>query len=223
MLMMFRGYRESPDYKDYRNVQIVKLVAFKSKEIHKQSTNPFPYFNIVSTGIRSVYLDYDWVRHANFDLNGVLDALEKSGVEDMVIENISFLVPKEWVLSKEEFEEEKAHLHPFYRASTFVATFKSQFIEAWMDGQLRKEVEEVMGDQIRELGFKHSVLDLKGVADAKSWAVGIENELNDLETNQTRLYWILYGLDPDKLLMRLRQYRLEEGRYWRLVQITTTI
>jgi hypothetical protein len=215
---MFRGYQKSfPD--SYSEVNIVKLTASRGKELHKDVIRPLPYFTIINTSNRQAELEYDWIRYGKLDIDGVMKSLGESGIEEMVVENVSFLMPKDWILDKKELERETPNIWDI--ATTFVVTFESKFIEAWMDGQLRAKVEEVMGDQIRDYRFKHSVLDLVGIADAKSWGRGVKNEFDDLETNPRRLRLALRQLDPDGDLAYLRQYRLVEGRYWRLARIAS--
>ena len=220
ILNMFNGYKRSSEYKSYENIEIVKLTASRGKELHKDVIRPYSYLTIENIESKHGYLEYDWMRHGKLNIRGVLRALKNSGIEEMVVENVSFLMPKEWVLSDGEIIKEEISL--LDRGKAVVATFENTFIEAWMDGQLRRQVEEIMGDQIRDYRFKHSVLDLTGVSDARSWARGVRNQYN-LETNPNILWRVLYHLDPDGDLRRFRQYRLEEGRYWRLVKITSTI
>ena len=220
VLEMFRGYKATyPE--TYGKVDIMRLTAFRGKELHKDTIRPFPYFHLTNISQKEAKLEYDWNRHGPVDINGVLRTLGESGVQEMVVENTSFLLPKDWVLDEKELKTEKRKAKFLDRATGCVATFEATFIEAWMDGQLRQKVEEVMGDEIRDYRFKHTVLDLVGIADSAAWLRGIKNEFNDLETNSRRLRLVLRQLDPDGDLGYLRQYRLEEGRYWRLVRIAS--
>jgi len=220
MLNMFTSYKTAyPE--TYGKVDIMKVTAFRGKELHSDTIRPFPYFTVENIANKIAKLEHEWNRHGSLDARGILRVLGDSGVEEMVVENICFLLPKEWVLEKEELEREEQLRKWQDRASGCVATFESTFIEAWMDGQLRAKVEEVMGDEIRDYRFKHSVLDLPGIADAGTWSRGVKNEFNDLEINPRRVRWVLRQLDPDGDLGYLRQYRLEEGQYWRLVRIAS--
>ncbi len=150
---MFQGYKATlPE--EYGKIDIVKITAFRGKELHKDEIKPFPYLTITNIANKEARLEYEWVRHGKLDVDGVLRSLVDSGIEDMVVVNVCFLMPKEVVYEKEEIEREKRQKLFQDIATGCVVTFESTFIEDWMDDQLRAKVEEVMGDQIRDFRFK---------------------------------------------------------------------
>lgn len=220
VLEMIEHYMNN-DKKWVEDIEVIELKAFKNKQTSKTERFPLPFFTAIKKSWFTAEIDYNFTYHLRFTdhLKKLREAIEKSGVGDMVVEKIVFSVPKEYVLSEELLKKDKyfSIKSPIHASKNFAAVFESKF--AGRNGVYAKIVAAETEEERREYKFKTSALDLVKLQDLKyEWAKN-KGTGYPLGEDSYTISRVLLNIDPDQLLVKVRQLEKTKVGRWRPIKV----
>lgn len=189
-----------------------RLRCWRERLRHKEVKNPLPYLRVADIVERNAVIDYSWMRHNYIKLNDLRNALTDNDIDEMVVEEITIVIPKEDVWPKHEIPM-KSTTSIWEKDVLVAATFKRRATKGVKDEKYLEAIREA-SEEFLKIGGKLSSLDLVSLQDSKVWAKGGDQRY-DLEP--PLLWWVLYEIDPD--LAKVRAYRRVRGEVWELAEV----
>lgn len=150
-----------------------------------------------------------------FPVNKILQVLNDEEYTDMAISRMIVLSRDENLWNMFEASSKTATMIPKERM--IILNFVSNSPVARQD-YLRREVLNVMKNQVEKLGFKASILDLTSVETYPDWKYQVKNNLLQPTFEKSILKDMMYSVfKPDGI--KVRAYRLTEKKTWELVEV----
>jgi hypothetical protein len=189
-----------------KQIPIWKLIAERDKGRHWSTRNPLPYIEVRDEVGKVIRIEYHNSRHGTLDLTALKEAVSQEAIGELVIKELTVGIPKDLMVTGKRKQESILS-----GESVLAATFVHNFVA---DGDKRREeIRKVSRDEIKDARFKHSCLDLYGLADTRRWRKGRKKQY-DVTTDIRIIRLIMRGVDPDGDLGMWAQYRREKQDTW---------
>jgi len=193
-----------------KQIQILRLKCLRGAMRSKNVLTPLPYIEVIAQDLKTVCIDYDYVRHGELDIDRLCKGVGEQGVKELVVENLRVKIPRD--LFYKEVDEE-AEIDGWQTGKYLVATFSRK--KAVLDGKFREEIVKHTKDWL-ELGGKVSSLDLTELREAKYWRRKGNYGTYDVNYNYRIVVCAMKALDPFGSLGRWREYKKKKGTVWSL-------
>lgn len=193
-----------------KQTQILKLKCLRGVMRSKNVLTPLPYIEVTDLDVKTVAVDYDYVRHGDLNIEKLCKGVSEQGVKELVVENLKVKIPRD--LFSKEIDEE-AEIDGWKIGKYLVASFERK--KAMLNGKFREEIMKHTKDWL-ELGGKVSSLDLVELREAKYWRRKGNYGTYDVNYNPRIIVCAIKSIDPFGSLGRWREYKRKKGDVWAL-------
>lgn len=193
-----------------KQIQILKLKCLRGVMRSKNVLTPLPYIEVTDLDVKTVAIDYDYVRHGDLNIEELCKGVGDQGVKELVVGNLRVKIPRD-LFSKEMDVE--AEIDGWKTGKYLVASFKRR--KAILNGKFRAEIVKHTKDWL-ELGGKISSLDLVELREAKYWRRKGNYGTYDVNYNPRIIVCAIKAVDPFGSLGRWREYKKKKGDVWSL-------
>lgn len=193
-----------------KQIQILRLKCLRGAMKSKNVLTPLPYIEVTDLDVKTVAVDYDYVRHGDLNIERLRRGVGEQGVKELVVESLKVKIPR-GLFSKEIDEE--AEIDGWQTGKYLVASFSRK--KAVLNGKFREEIVKHTRDWL-ELGGKVSSLDLVELREARYWRRKGNYGTYDVHYNPRIVVCAVKALDPFGSLGRWREYKRKKGEVWAL-------
>lgn len=189
-----------------KQIPIWKLIAERDKGRHWSARNPLPYVEVRDEVGKSIRVDYHHSRHLALDNKTLINTISQEAIGDLVVKELAVGIPKDLIIIGKKKPESILS-----GESILAATFIHHFVEN--GDKRREEISKVSKDEVKDMRFKHSCLDLYGMTDVRLWRKGHKRKY-DVTTDIRIIRLIMRAVDPKGDLGQWAQYRREKQDTW---------
>lgn len=188
-----------------KQIPIWKLIAERDKGRHWSARNPLPYVEVRDEVGKFIRVDYHHSRHLGLDIGALTNAISQEAIGDLGVKELAVGIPKDLLRTRKE------KLDILGGESVLAATFVHHFVA---EGDKRRdEISKVSKDEVKDMRFKHSCLDLHGATDVRLWRKGHKRKY-DVTTDVRTIRLMMRAVDPKGDLGRWAQYKRTKQDAW---------
>lgn len=209
----WRAYQKEPPKKSKDKIFIEKLPFITLRETLWKS------LMMRFRGRHRVLVKHEY---GSFPLEDIRKVLREKEIEDMAVSHFVLLCDN--IDLWETYKNQSKTMSFDKKEQTLILSFSSNK-SITKNPYVLREVNAVMKNQVDDLGFKASTLDLKKIETYPDWKMGAKNNLLVPNMTKREMKFIMYSVfkEPDGKIDKIhvcdRTSRLTDAKTWELIEV----